>query len=248
MANEEETKVDTETTDQPEEVEETKTDAEESSEEQAEDTDKTEASDTTNQIDYKAEAEKEESRGKPDPMKARQRIKEKEKEEDDTSYEDESKPYLTREEAESLLDKEKAQLRKEIREGEAHRLAANLAGSEDEKNLILAKWRNRGFPEDMPLIEQIEESYAAANSKKIVGERNEALRALASHGAANTNAAPGRGDRNQNVGSGKIDVGTKQSFIEAGLKYNSTTKRWEKKLGSGKILVGDSKTGRVTPV
>lgn len=215
---------------------------EETKVETKEETEKTEVSNIENEIDYDAEIEKE-RKGKPDPIKAREAFKgrkerreEKQEDEGEEEVDEEDKP-LTRREMQELL----AHDRKERELDSALHIAQSLAGSEKEAQLIVAKWQNRTFPSHLTLREQLEESYAITHSKKLIGERNELMRALKNKGNVNTNAA----GTHQDAPKGKepeLASQDKQALAASGFIWNAVSRQYEKKLSNGDLLVRDSKT------
>lgn len=216
-----EEEVDAEAT-ETEEVEETETVKEDA-----------EAKDIDNEADYDAELEKE-NKGKPDPEKAKEAFAKRKAEREDGD--EEGKP-LTKKELEALL----ASDRKAREQDNALQLARSLAGSDKEAQVILAKWGNRTFPSHLTLREQIEESYAITHSKKIIGERNEALRALKGKNGVSNNSA-GTHQDSKKKGEPDIAGGDKAAILASGFAWNGTSRRFEKKLKNGDILVRDPKT------
>lgn len=236
--NDETTKVDVEETEETTEEEATteeKSEESADSEEETEDDSKTKDSD--NEIDYDAEIEEEKKHGKPDPEKAKNAFKERQnKRGDESESEEEDKPLTRKELAEAL-----AQDRKERRESDAFNLATDLAGSEKEAQLVVAKWKNRQWPDSVPLSQQIREAFAITHSKKLLGERNEAVRALRAKDSVKKDASTTSRD-GQPTSAPKMSAADTSAIAAAGFKFNPQTRRLEKKLSNGRILARDPKT------
>ncbi len=200
-------------------------------------------------IDYEAELAKEkDARKKAEDALAAKRFKSKkapkEEEEDaeleDEEEEEEDKP-LTARELKTLLAQERQQTQKDMRAVQAEDIAKKMSGSDAEKNLILEIYKNRTFPAHLSLEDQLEEAYVIANRKKIVGERNEALRALRGKGGVNDNAA-GTHREGQQGNAPKLPAGDESAIVAAGYTFNNTNRRYEKKLPNGDLLYRDPKT------
>ena len=196
------------------------------------------AIENTDSIDYDKEIKDEKEKGKPDPKIAREAFLEREakrKEEGEKSSEDD-RP-LTRKDIEDV----ESRIEKRNLEIQALTLARQLATSPKEAELIVEKWRNRTFPSSLSLSEQIEESYAITHRKKIIGERNEALRAL--QGKSGVNDNPAGTHHSESKGREPQLAGNDKAAIQlAGFVFNTTSQRFEKKLPDGSILVMDNKT------
>lgn len=219
-----EEKVDT-TTIQDESTEET-TDAETVDESTEEGSEKTT---DTDDADYEAELEKE-RKGKPDPKKAKDAFKERQsKHQDDEEESDNDKP-LTRREAEKILQ-----------EGRALDIANNMANSPKEAELIVEKWKNRTFPTHLSLTQQLEEAYAITHAKKLVGERNEAIRALKAKAGVNKNTATTHREPAAAT-EPKLSPADASGLKNAGFAFNGVSRRYEKKLSNGDMIIQDPKT------
>ncbi len=199
--------------------------------------------------DYDAELEKEKNLGKPDPKKAASAFADRKKKRDvpegeelesdepEGDEEEDDKP-LTRKDVAAIL----ANDRKERQESDALAMAKTLARSDKEAELIVAKWKNRSFPAGLSLADQIQEAYVITHSKKLIGERNEALRALGNKGTASKDSSSTFRDAPSSGAEPKIAPQDAAAIKASGFAYNSTTKRYEKKLKSGDTLVQDAKT------
>lgn len=204
-----------------------------------ESTDDVEAKDTDNEIDYDAEIEKE-RKGKPDPLKAKDAFKERNEKRKEPEDDEDDKP-LTKKDLQAILASERVERRSE----EALAVARGMAGSDKEAQLIVEKWKNRTFPPTLSLTEQIEESYAITHRKKLIGERNEALRALAGKETVNKNPATAH-QEGQKGTEPKMAPNDLRAIQAAGFAFNSTTRRYEKKLSNGSTLIRDPKTKKVS--
>lgn len=207
------------------------------------------AKESTSTTDYSAELEKElalanEKTIAAEKALANKRFKnsEKNREEDD---DDEDKP-LTKAQLSEMLAENKQENQKVIEKEKAEVLADRLAGSEDEKKLILAKWGNRTFPANYSLEEQIEESYVLANGKKLIAEKSELIRALKGKEGVNKHAGESHIEP-QPTKDAEIVGDVKSVIGRRGFVFNNTTKQYEKTTANGKKLIYDKKTGAVYP-
>jgi hypothetical protein len=155
---------------------------------------------------------------------------------------DDDKP-LTAKQLQALLAKEREATRKELQDREAGRIVADLSVNATEQQLTLEIWKNRSFPEHLSLQDQLEESYAIANRKKLISERNEALRALKGKQGANTDAS-GTHQEAPQAGQPKMAAADASELARLGFKWNGANRRYEKKLSNGKTLVHDQKAKR----
>ena len=218
----------------------------EEEEEESEDTDKEEGSSESeeeeeeesssehsdkDERDYDAELEEEENKGKP----AHEAFKKRKEKRDDGDDED-SRPMTVGE-----FKKLSNQSQKQALEAAALSFALGMTDNEKEARLVVAKWKNRTYPSDLSVKEQIEEAYVVTHRKNLIGQTNEAKRALRNKGKANDNAAGSHRDSPSNPSEPKLNPAEKQSLKAAGFEYNIKTKRYEKKLRGG-VLVRDPRT------
>ena len=237
-AEEEEKEADDTSTEEEEATDDTTTEDDIEEADDSEDEEESDEDSDNKEIDYDAEIEAEKKRGKPDPAKAKDAFKErKEKREGE-----EDKP-LTKRELQEILAEE----RKQNQSREAFTLARTLAGSDKEAQLVVEKWKNRSFPGDLSLEEQIEESYVITHRKKLLGERNEALRALRNKSGVNKNGA-GSYREGTKGNQPKTSAEATNAFKAAGYTWNGTSRQFEKKLADGSMLVRDAKTKQVRRV
>lgn len=194
-------------------------------------------------FDYDQELEDEKKRGKPDPDLAGKAFVDRKKKREDAGADDDAdddKP-LTKKDIAAI----EARVERKALTGQALTTARALTGrhanSEKEAQLIVARWGNRTFPAGVPLSEQIEEVYAGLHRKRLMGERDEALRGLKAKDGIVRNAA-GAHQRPAGGPEPKISVADLSAIKAAGYSFNSASRRYEKKLTSGDILVRDPKT------
>lgn len=224
-----------------EETEETEEETEETDEsndtesEEAEDSKESKESKENIEKELDDEIEKEKNFGKPDPNKAKDAFKER-KQKRDVDADEDDKP-LTRKDLQSVRDS----IRQEVLEENAMEIAKRITGSDKEAQLVVLKWKNRSFPEGLSITEQIEEAYVITHRKKLIGERNEALRGLKGKDIANRNAAGTHRDAIKG-NAPKMAAQDQEAIVASGFTYNGTSRRYEKKMQNGKTLILDPKT------
>jgi len=212
---------------------------------------KVKTEESTSKIDYSAELEKElaianEKAIKAEKALADKRFKDSEKKREGDKSEDNDDKPLTKAELSQILAENEQKNRKVIEKQNAEALASRLAGSEDEKKLILAKWENRTFPANYSLEEQIKESYVLANGNKLIAERDEALRALKGKDGINRDTAETHIEP-QPTKDSQVSGDIKTVIGRRGFVFNNQTKQYEKTTANGKKLIYDKKTGAVYP-
>ncbi len=201
---------------------------------------------TDTKIDYDAEIDAENKRGKPDLKIASEAFQDRKKkrtgsdeavEDDDAEVED--RPLTMKDVA--MIE---ARTERKLLAGQALTFAKGLAENDKEAELVVARWNNRTFPQGITLSEQIEEIYTGLPHvrKRLIGERNEALRALKGKNGARKDAATTH--RPSPAGSApQVTSAESHAFTAAGFSLNSQTRQWEKKLSNGDILIRD-KSGK----
>ncbi len=204
-----------------------------------------EAKPSDNSIDYETELKKErDAREKAEKALAEDRYRASERRRKGQGEEEEvtepEKP-LTAKQLNEILAQNRAETQKEIQASRISELAGRLAESELQKSLVIEIHKNRSFPEHLSLEEQIEEAFAIANRKKLIGDRNEALRALKGKSGVNKNPATTYQDAPQ-PGEPQLSATEKAALTQVGFAWNITAKRYEKKLSNGQTLVRDQKT------
>ena len=223
---------------QEEEVQSTSTEeTSETSEEEVETSEEGEEEAPLQEIDYEAELAKERERADTAEqaiIKAKLKVK-KEKENAGSSEGEEDKP-LTRREAEMLFESQRKILQKEAHSDRIREIATQISSSDKEANLVVEIHKNRSFPENLSLREQLEESWAIANRKKLLATNAELVRALRSKDSAGNDTAVAHQETLKGS-TPKLSANDKASYQRAGFTFNTTSKVWEKQLPNGKTLI-----------
>lgn len=197
---------------------------------------KEETSDSTStEIDYEAIA-KEEAERTPDPVRAKIALKERQAKrgEDDDMVDEEDRPVSRRELAE-IIASTQSETTKTLNENRAVEIARTLSGSPAEARAIVATWRNRQFPGNLPLQDQIEEVQAGINRKKNVAVVKEVIRAAASRTNASKDAAGTHQDPPE-TDEPKLSGPDAQGLKSAGYKWDGAKRLWRKQLPNKKWL------------
>lgn len=153
---------------------------------------------------------------------------------------DDDKP-LTANQLQEILRQDRDQTRKEL-QGEIIRdKVGKLSGSQAEADLIIAIHKNRTFPAGLTLDEQLEEAYAIANRKRIMGQNSELKRALRSKGDRSKDGSSSHRDSTA-VGAPKMSNADRTAILAAGFIWNGVNQKYEKSLAGGKkVLYYDPK-------
>lgn len=198
-------------------------------------------------VDYEAELAKErkareeaEAKLKETREKARERIEVKREQQPQGTP-------LTKEELEELLTRERQATEKRFEEQESIRMARELARSDAEAELTLELHKSTTFPPHFTMRDRIRAAHAMANREKIIGEREEALRALRGKEGVSRDATTGFFDSLPGS-EPKLSSQDAQAIKDAGFIWNGTSRRFEKKLPNGNIVIRDSKTGNTQVV
>lgn len=197
-------------------------------------------------LDLDKELEEEEKHGKPDPEIARKEFqrreakrKEEEGEDSEEAENDEDKP-LTRADLREIEERQYKRAQTE----RAMEIAESLATSPKEAKLIFTKWSNRQFPPNLPLAQQLEEAYVITHRGKLIGERNEALRAARNKSNANKDGSGTQRDATE-AGEPKLSDADKTGMQQAGFVWDGAKRLYKKSLQGGRsFLYKDPKTGR----
>jgi hypothetical protein len=237
---------DTEAEDEEEEEEEEKAsddDSEDEDEDSEADDDDEDSEEEDDDIDFDSELEKEKKRGKPDPNKAAKAFKERDKKrkgeaDEDEDEDDDDKPLTRREMREFMAGHSKVQ-----NAGEIRRIAEGLADSDAEAEYIIEIHKNRIFPNDLSLSEQVEEAHAIANRKRSRAKTKELARALKGKKGASKSGTGGHQDSPKGPAP-KVADDLKASLKRAGFNLDPKDRKWKKKLPNGKMLVKDTPTAR----
>lgn len=191
-------------------------------------------------IDYKAELAKEKAkREKADKATAELAFKlrdkkRKAKDEDiDEEDEDEEDKPLTKKDLDSILTADREANRKVILSSQIQEKAKKLAGSEDEADLIVEIHKNRSFPSDLSVDEQLEECWAIANRKRFKAKTDELKRSLASKETREDNAAGTVRDEAL-AKETKLSPQDAQAIKDAGFIWDGVKRLYKKSLAGGK--------------
>ena len=219
--------------------EDTEVESEEESEEEAEEEPKGKDSDKEYEEALAEERAKREKAEKALAERAfKERKKKREGEEEGEESEEDDKP-MTATQLRAILAEERQATQKEIMSSQIKEKAKALATSEAEANLIMEIHKNRTFPSYLSIDEQLEESLAIANRKKLVAQNEELRRALRSKDTKKTDTT-GTYKETPKVGEPKLAVQDKQALIRAGFNWDG--KYYSKKMSNGKTLFKDWKT------
>ncbi len=145
------------------------------------------------------------------------------------------------EENKPVTRKELRKFEKSTLEATALALATGLTETDKEARLVLATWKNRRYPKGMPLAGQVKEAYLVKFGANLMGQTEEAKRALLNRRRVNTDSAGTHRDRQINTNEPKMSAVEKQNLERIGFKYVPERKRYEKKVRGG-VVVRDPKT------
>lgn len=212
----------------------------------------------TKEIDWKAKHDEEKERADAadkalanDRYKqdeARRKAEEDAKTTEDDDDDEEDKP-LTKADFQAERAKDRQIMQKQLQKQEADSIVKGMTDNVDEQNYVLEIHKNRTFPENLSLKDQLEEAYAIANKDKWKGERDEAMRKAKGDKSANTDGATAhRKAPESKAGEPLMSAEDKQSLVSKGWKWNTTNKRYEKSTSTGIALYRDPKTGSVKTV
>lgn len=205
-----------------------------------------EALNTDNQPDYKAIAEEEErKRIAAEKKLADKRFKDAEKkrkakeniedDEEDDLEDDEDKP-LTKGELSRILDENTRKTERRLLSGQIKKIAEEIADSPEEARAIISTHANRSWPEDVTLEQQLEETKAIVNRKRINSVNSELKRALKSKITVSKDTANAHRDGIPST-TPKVPTDLKNSLAAAGFIFDVKEKVYKKTLPNGKILV-----------
>ena len=227
-------------------IEDDETKSEEETEEE-ESEEEEESKEEDKKVDYEAELAKEkERREKAEKAAADLAFKKREEKRKEKSSEetekvsDEDKP-LTASQLQEILAKDRQEQFKIFNEQKIQSLAKGLSGSDAETNLTVEIHKNRMWPSDMPLEQQLEEANAIANRKRLVAKNAELLRALKSKDTVSKDFVasyrePAVAEKE------KISSVDAQSLKAAGMVWDPQRKVYKKLLGNKQHLYFDPKS------
>ena len=193
------------------------------------------------QIDYKAELAKEkEKREKAEKELAEKRFKEAEAKrkgggdpDPDPDPDPEDKP-LTAKDLDALETRLFQKAQKELQASRIQEVASSLAGGNpDLAALILETHKNRTFPDNLSIDEQLEESFAIIHGRKSAAKAVELARALRSKGTAYSSSGTSHQDEPASE-EPKISSGEATALKDAGLTWDGKRRAYKKAIAGGK--------------
>jgi len=206
------------------------------------DTEETDAEPSQPDIDYEALLAKERERAEAaEQAIIKSKIKKKKVEEPESDDDDDDDKPLTRKDVERI-QQDALRVAYGDRIGE---IAKEMAGTDQEAQLIVHIHKNRTFPADLSLREQLEEAWAIANRRKILAQNQELARALKGKDGVNDNPAGTHRDPMEGTAP-RMAAQDKASYERAGFKYDVKTRVWVKDLPNGKKAYKDPKTKKIT--
>jgi len=190
---------------------------------------------------YKTELEREKKRNEEkDRIIAEQAFKLRDKKRDEKADDNDDKP-LTKKDLEVMLENERQNSRRELQSEIISEKAKKMAGSESEASLIIEIHKNRVFPKDLSIDEQLEEAYAIANRKKLIKQNEELKRALAGKDTASNNDAGTHRDSTP-LEESKMSSNDVGALKAVGFAWDGKSRLYIKNLGKNKVLTYDPKT------
>lgn len=196
----------------------------------------TEETPSSSTEDLSALIAEEKKRGKPDPEKAKQRFLKKQTEEHDDEPDNEDDRPLTKREVEQMLAERLHQNTLESHVDRIIEISETIAESPQEAELIRSIHANRVFPAGMSLQEQFQEAKAIASVKRLEAKNAELARKIQSQQTTSRNTATTYRDPQKSL-EPDLAPDLKASMQRAGYTFNSTARRYEKKLPNGTTLV-----------
>jgi len=205
------------------------------------------------QIDYDAEIAREKERTRIAEQKLAEtnfklreekRKKEEQKIEGEEEKEDEGEKPLTRQDLQTMLAANQRQLYQNLMGDTIKRLAREMTKSEAEANYVAEIYKNRIWPEDMPIEEQLEEACAIANRKPFMtAQRAEIDRAKKSKETSSTENL-GTFKDSQPVEEPRLDANAKKALTGAGFTWDGKRRLYVKLVSKDRILTYDPKTNK----
>jgi len=166
------------------------------------------------------------------------------KEEDEVIEPVVAEDSVTKADIEALLEKNRQDNLKVMEQAKIKELASTITNSPAEEKLVLAIHKERQFPSYMSLDDQIKESFVLANSDKLIGERDEAVRALKNKNNINTTAENDNPDQPKGPGP-KVAGDVVSILTQKGFKLNSVSQRYEKTIKGGTSFYYDLPTKKL---
>lgn len=180
-------------------------------------------------IDYESITKEEEDR-KADPDKAQEAFEKRKEKRDE---EDGEKPPTIAQISELIdgkIQSSQQTTNKTLLENNAVTIAGTLAESTEEANAILATWKKRGFPEEMPLHEQLKETQYIVSGKRNISKNSEMARAL----KAKDNVSKDTAGTHRDAPEGdvpKLSSADATALKQVGYKWDGVKRVWFKHVG-----------------
>jgi membrane protein involved in colicin uptake len=202
-----------------------------------------------NKIDYKAIAEQErQARERAEKAAADNAFKfreEKRKREEDESYvPPTTEETLTKADLLAMEDR----LEKRFASSTIKDIAEKLSSSPEEAEAILETHRNRTFPSNLSLEQQLKECQAIVNAPSIMGQRNELARALLNKNGVSNGSTSSRPDTLPKNKEPEITPDVKLVLREQGLTFNQTSGLYEAKLSGNRIRIYNPQTKKFSVI
>lgn len=205
-----------------------------------------ESEDNSLKIDYEAELTKErerreeaERRLQETRRKAKDRFEKRHQKEE--SEEDEETP-LTGSELRAILAEEREETRKEFMASQIEEKAKKLATSDSEARLIVEIHKNRKFPSNLSIDDQLEEAYAIANRKRILAQNEELKRALRSKETRNKSGGGDGSDSTLVPSEPKMASADIAAMKASGWVWDAQKRLYKKPIGGNKFRYKNPKT------
>lgn len=206
---------------------------EQTPEEKAEAEAKVKSEEESKQFEAQLKKEQEESAAK-DKIIADQAFKLREK----VRKDDEEAGQEVPEEEKPVTQKQLHEFMAKERKGEIVRIVSDMTDDVKVRELTILTHKNRTYPANSSLQEQLQEAYLVANKDKVLGENSELKRALSGNKNALTDASQNHQD-SPKVGEPNMSAADKQELARHGWKWNGTSRKYEKKIKSGMLVRQD---------
>jgi len=203
---------------------------------EAEETSATEE-ESSSQDDQDYEAIAAEEAGRADPVRAtiafkeRKAIREAAGDDGEEEEQDDEDRPLTRRELNDLL----AQRDRQQNDTALTETARSLAESDAHAKAILATWKNRSFPVNLSLREQMEEAKAIVDRKRNVAKSSEVERAAKAKETVGAGTSSVHRDPPATP-EPKMSAADRKGIKDAGYVWDPVKRVYAKKLGGGKTL------------
>ncbi len=201
------------------------------------------------QINYEAELAKEQERSKEKDkkladldFKLREKNRQGKKEGDEEQENDEDDKPITKKDLENLLSKNQQQIRQDLMGDTIKKMAKEIAQSDAEANFIVEIHKNRTWPQDISLSEQLEEAAAIANRKPFMAARKAEMERAKKNKENSSSENLGSFRDAQIIDEPKIDANAKKALLGGGFAWDGKRRLYVKTLSKDKILTYDSKT------